>query len=67
MEMFVLEGIFKDHLVQITCNKQESLQLDQVSQSSAQSDLNVSIHSWMNPQGWGLECLTYISSDSTLF
>lgn len=35
MEGFVLEGVFKGHLIQITSNKHKNLQLDQVSQSSA--------------------------------
>lgn len=30
MEMFVLEGVFKGHLIQITFNKQENLPLDEV-------------------------------------
>lgn len=42
MERFALEGVFEGHLIQISCNKQDDLQLDQVSQSSAQSELNVS-------------------------
>jgi len=37
-----LEGTFKDHLVQFSCNKQRLLQLDRVAQSPVQLDLKCS-------------------------
>jgi len=35
IECFGLEGPFRGHLVQLACNKQGHLQLDQVAQKSA--------------------------------
>ena len=43
---FGLEGTFKGHLVQPSCNEQGHLQLDQVAQSPVQPDLEYF-------QGWG--------------
>jgi len=76
-ESFGLEGTFKGHLVQPPCHEQGHLQLNQVPQSSVQSDLKCF-------QGRGLdhlagklvpgfnhrhckEFLPYIQSDCTLF
>jgi len=42
-----LEGTFRGHLVQALSNDQQHLQLDQVSQSPIQSDLECF-------QGWGI-------------
>jgi len=39
IECFGLKGAFKGHLVQTLCNEQGHLQLDQVSQSPVQHDL----------------------------
>lgn len=47
IELFGLERIFKDHLVQTTCNEQEHLQQDQAAQSSIQTDLEYF-------KGWGI-------------
>ena len=38
-ELFELEGTLKGHLVQLPCNEQEHLQLDQGAQSPVQPDL----------------------------
>jgi len=46
MESFDLEGTFTGHLVQLPCNKQGYLQLDQVAQTPIQPDLE-------RLQGWG--------------
>ena len=45
MESFELEETFKGHLLQLLCNEQEHLQLDQVAQSPIQLDLE-------RLQGW---------------
>ena len=38
IDSFKLEGIFKSHLVQLPCNEQGPLQLDQAAQSPLQPD-----------------------------
>jgi len=39
MESFEWEGTFKGHLVQLPCNEQGYLQIDQIAQSLIQPDL----------------------------
>jgi len=39
IELFELEGTLKDHLVQLPCNEQRHLQLDQVAHSTIQPHL----------------------------
>lgn len=39
MELFELEGTFKGHLVQLPCNEQRHLQLNEVAQSPVQPNL----------------------------
>jgi len=39
LEQLELEGTFEGHLVEPLCNEQEQLQLDQVTQSPAQPDV----------------------------
>jgi len=38
IKCFVLEGTFKDHLVQSSCHRQGHLSLDQVAQNAVQPD-----------------------------
>lgn len=38
-KLFELEGAFEDHLVRLPCSEQEHLQLDWVTQSPLQPDL----------------------------
>ena len=47
IELFELESTIKGHLVQLPCNKQGHLQLDQVAQSPVQPDLECL-------RGWGI-------------
>ena len=42
IEQFGLEGTFKGHPVQLPCNKQEQIQLDQVAWSPVQPELECS-------------------------
>lgn len=51
MERFGLEGTFKSNLAQCPCNKQEHLQIEQVSQRPVQPDLEC-------VQGWGTQHLS---------
>ena len=40
-DLFELEGTFKGHLVQLPCNEQGHLHLDQDAQSTVQPEINV--------------------------
>ena len=46
-ELFELEGTLKNHLVQLCCNEQGHVQLDQVAKSPIQPDIECL-------QGWGI-------------
>ena len=69
-ELFELKRVFKGHLVQLHCNEQGHLQLHQVAQSSAQSDLG-RFQGWASTtspgnvgfsQLWGTLCPCYLPS-----
>ena len=74
IELFELEGTYKGHLVQLSCNEQGHLQLHQVTQSPVQSDLGC-LQGWVIYHLYGqpvpvLYCkkfLPYIQSKSSLF
>lgn len=69
IKWFRLEGIFKD-LVQLPCQVQECLILDEVSQSPVQPDLECFLFGQPIPvpnQPCGKKCLSNIKSESSLF
>ena len=51
VELFELEGTLKGHLIQLPCNEQGHLQLDQGAQSPVQPDLECL-------QGWSIHHLS---------
>ena len=61
MESFELEGTFKGHLVQLPCNEQGHLQLDQIAQSPIQPDTEC-LQGWVHPPPLGnlFQCLTIL-------